>query len=71
MCFISGKKVRVYLYHSLEEKHGVEFCSNQEFLDTKYDLAILYVNMRYFIFPVDNLLVEEKGHFGVMKTNKL
>ena len=45
--------MRLVLYHSLEKTHKVESCGAEEYLLTKYDMAIVYVNMLYFMYPMN------------------
>ena len=65
MCSICNEKLKVHLYHSLEKKHEIQFCGNDEFTNTKYDLAIIYINMRYVMYLVDkNFLGKRKTFWG-------
>ena len=62
MCSIFCRRIRVYLYHSLEVDPRVDFYGEEECLHTKYDIAILYINMRYFIYVVDKTILVKRKH---------
>ena len=53
MCSICCRKIRLHFYHSIETLPKFEEYGDQNHLETKYDIAILYIDMKYLIYVVD------------------
>ena len=47
MCSTFAKKIRIHLYHSLGKTYRMELCGDEEYLDAKHDIAIVYTNIQY------------------------
>ena len=73
VCSLYGKKIRLHLYHSLDRNHTIQLCGNEKDMDTKYEIAIVYANMEYVMYPIDKKVLgkQKRSFWSTSEQDKL